>query len=166
MDSAYLHRTNDYASLVHELGHQWFYNVVGNNPITESWLDEGMTLYVQESFFHEDEQSFHEKMMGEYQQFKARADRFVIANELGAFENWRDYYLTHYTKAKLMLYALNLRMGDEAFWHAIKQYYQAYSFRIATLADFIAIVEDAHGEGLQEFFDEWIFGDHVPELGD
>jgi hypothetical protein len=165
MDSAYLRQTRNYSSLVHELGHQWFYNVVGNNPITEAWLDEGMTLYIQEGFFHDSLDSFHEKMQNEYYAFKARPGKFIIASELSAFDNWQDYYLTHYTKAKLMLYALNLRMGDDIFWQCVNQYYQAHSFRIATMADFIAIAESVYGERLQGFFAEWLFGDYLPELG-
>jgi predicted small lipoprotein YifL len=165
MDSAYLRQTDNYASLVHEIGHQWFYNVVGNNPITEAWLDEGMTLYVQEAFFHEDDASFHHRLQNEYEAFKRRVEPFIIASDLSAFDNWTDFYLTHYTKAKLMLYALNIEMGDEAFWQLISQYYQAQSFRIAKAADFIALAEEIHGESLQSFFALWLFGEGLPDIG-
>jgi hypothetical protein len=164
MDSNYLQTTKDYASLVHELGHQWFYNVVGNNPITEAWLDEGMTLYVQEAFFHENEQSFQNKMQNEYNTFKTLNGSWVIGHDLSMFNNWRNYYLTHYSKAKLMLYALHIRMGDEAFWQCIGQYYQTYSFRIAATADFISIAEEVHGMPLCDFFDEWLYGENLPEI--
>jgi hypothetical protein len=164
MDSDYLRQTRDYTSLVHELGHQWFFNVVGNNPITDAWLDEGVTLYIQEGFFHEDGEAFREHMRGEYETFKNRPERWVIAHNLSAFENWRDYYMTHYTKAKLMMYALHLRMGDEAFWQFIGQYYQENAFRIARVADFIAVAEEVHGARLQDFFAEWLFGENVPEI--
>ena len=34
------------STVAHEIGHQWFYNVVGNDQIDEPWLDESVTQYV------------------------------------------------------------------------------------------------------------------------
>ena len=34
------------STVAHEVGHQWFYNVVGNDQANEPWLDEAVTQYV------------------------------------------------------------------------------------------------------------------------
>src|SRR5262249_13627153 len=34
-------------SVVHELAHQWFYSLVGNNQARDPWLDEGLASYVE-----------------------------------------------------------------------------------------------------------------------
>ena len=31
--------------IAHEVAHQWFYNIIGNDQIDEPWLDEGMAQY-------------------------------------------------------------------------------------------------------------------------
>ena len=37
--------------IVHELAHQWWYGVVGNDQIREAWLDESITEYSAFLFF-------------------------------------------------------------------------------------------------------------------
>lgn len=38
--------------LVHEVGHQWFYGVVNNDPYTDAWVDEGINELLTEMFFY------------------------------------------------------------------------------------------------------------------
>ena len=40
----FLNRYLDYI-ISHETGHQWWYNVIGNNKFKEIWLDEGINVY-------------------------------------------------------------------------------------------------------------------------
>jgi aminopeptidase N len=161
MDSARLMQTQDYYNLTHQIGHQWFYNVVGSDQVNEPWLDEGLIMYVQERLGHATEEEYRAKLANDYDIY-INTGEHTLADGIGAFENWAGYYNIHYTKAKLMFYALNRLMGDEAFWQCIRQYFQTYSFRIATGADFISTAEQVYGESLTNFFDEWLNGDVIP----
>ncbi len=38
--------------LAHEIGHQWFYSLVGNDQARDPWLDEGLATYVQVTADH------------------------------------------------------------------------------------------------------------------
>jgi len=49
--------------VVHEVAHQWWYGVVGNNEYKEAWLDEGLTqysvaLYIEENYGKERYKNF------------------------------------------------------------------------------------------------------------
>jgi hypothetical protein len=163
MDSARLMQTQDFYNLMHQMGHQWFYNVVGSDQINEPWLDEGLIMYVQERLGHATEEEYLTKLANDYEIYINRGGQ-ALADGIGAYESWADYYNIHYSKAKLMFYALNRLIGDEAFWQCVRQYYQTYSFRIATGADFISTAEQAYGESLTDFFDEWLKGDVLPRI--
>lgn len=168
IDSAYLKRNPPYTSLVHELGHQWFYNVVGSNPITEPWLDEGLTMFEQEGFFR-DENELRTKLRDDYTGYKSvlpmkgDTSKWVIANGLSVYDNWPQYYQVNYVKAKLMVYALRNRIGVENYRQFISEYYKTYSFRMATAEDFIRKAEEISGEDLSDFFDEWLYGETLPD---
>jgi hypothetical protein len=161
MDSARLLATQDYYNLVHQLGHQWFYNVVGSDQINEPWLDEGLIMYAQERLGHATEEDYQAKLKNDYEIFLSGGGH-ALADGVYAYDSWADYYNINYSKAKLMFYALNRLMGDEAFWQCVRQYYQNYPFRIATGADFISVAEQLHGESLTDFFNEWLNGDDLP----
>jgi hypothetical protein len=170
LDSAYLQRLSTYGNLVHELAHQWFFNVVGNNQITEAWLDEGLTSFIQEGFFYETEETLSNILEADYVRLKDALERIEsaatrrISASLSLYENWADYYNTHYLKPKVMLYALRQRMGAEDFTRLVSEYYKTYSFRIATGMDFISKAEEVYGAPLDDFFNEWLNGGNLPQL--
>ena len=39
------------ATVAHEAGHQWFYNLVGNDQLDEPWLDESLTQFVTWQYY-------------------------------------------------------------------------------------------------------------------
>ena len=41
------------ATVAHEVGHQWFYNVVGDDQLDDPWLDEALTQYITLLYFQD-----------------------------------------------------------------------------------------------------------------
>jgi aminopeptidase N len=162
VDSRHL-RHGDLWALAHSLGDQWFFNVVGSNRIAEPWLDEGLPRFVQAGIFYETPEDLRGRMEREYDTIYDRDDLY-ISDGLWAYTNWMHYAQAQGRKVMLMLYSLQSLMGDESFWSFINQYYQAYSFRIATGADFIRLAEEAYGDCLNSFFEQWINRGTVPSL--
>jgi len=150
-------------ALGHGIGRQWFSNVVGTNRITEPWLDEGLTRFVQAGIFYPTPEDFRNRMTRDYYSISDLTNLY-ISDGLWAYDNWGDFARAQGRKAMLMIYALNERMGDEVFWNFLNRYYQQFSFRMATGYDFMRLAEEAHGNSLEDFFDKWINGGTVPPL--
>ena len=61
-----------------------------------------------------------------------------------------------YQKGAWVLHMLRERLGDEAFWRGIRLYYARYLNVTASTDDFMRAMEEASGDDLQGFFDQWL----------
>lgn len=156
-------RHGDLTELSSGLGNQWFASIVGTNRITQPWLDEGLTRFVQSAIANYTQELMLENIRRIYFDIAAYAE-FTLSDGLWAYDNRNDFFVAHRYRAMVMLHQLEFLMGSEAFWSFINQYYQIFSFRVATVDDFIDMAEKIHGESLQEFFDNWMNQKTLPPL--
>jgi aminopeptidase N len=61
-----------------------------------------------------------------------------------------------YQKGGIVLHMLRAVVGDSAFFRAIRTYYAENVHGTALTADFARAAEQAHGEPLGWFFDQWL----------
>jgi aminopeptidase N len=55
-------------------------------------------------------------------------------------------------------------IGTEAFWTGIRDYYRRYRDRNASTADFRQVMEQASGQQLSWFFDQWLNRAGIPAV--
>lgn len=166
MDSEYLKNEASYKTLSHEIAHQWYYNIIGNNQIKYAWLDEGMSNFIQDGVFYDNSQ-IKDKMETEYNNLKNKLPQLELKKldtSTKDYSTWFNYYNIQYVKSKLMIYSLKLKMGDIKFNEFLKTYYSKYSFKVVTKEDFISTAEDIYGSELKQFFNDWLEGEELPPL--
>lgn len=166
MDSNYLKIYSAKDVLTHEIGHQWFSNIIGNDQINEAWLDEGLNSYLQEKVLYSQE-DIDKRFNTEYNllenEFKNSSKKSLNLS-LNQYDDLESYYNTQYVRAKLMIYSLNKKMGNEMFDTFLKTYYKKYAFKIVTTEDFISTAKEVYGNDLTYFFEKWISSDTLPNL--
>ena len=59
---------------------------------------------------------------------------------------------------------LRYELGDELFWRAIRRYCEVNQFRTVETADLRIAIEEATGQGLNWFFDQWLHHGGHPEF--
>ncbi|HET7579856.1 MAG TPA: M1 family metallopeptidase, partial [Bacillales bacterium] len=132
----------------HEIGHQWFYGMVGDNEYDEPWLDESFASFSAALFDGTldqlttpppDEPYYH--LSSPVSTFTARADEGGI----GA------YYYTIYGYGSRTLNDLRQLLGDKTFYASLHQYFKEERFKVSSTADFIRIMEEASGQDLSTF---------------
>jgi hypothetical protein len=80
-----------------------------------------------------------------------------------------DYSLLVYQKGAYVIHMLRMMMkdlqnnSDERFFQMMKDFVKTYSWKNATTKGFQEIAEKHYGESLQWFFDQWVYGTHVPK---
>ncbi len=69
-----------------------------------------------------------------------------------------------YNKGSMVLHMLRKKLGDANFYQGMQDYLgdANFAYGYAKTPDFIAKMEDASGEDLTEFFDDWIYNEGYP----
>lgn len=151
-------------TVAHEVAHQWWYNIVGDDVINEPWLDEALATYTSSLY-----EEFHfgpnaasglmEYYQNRFDQLKALGKDDAVAQSLGHFESLNDprvYSGVVYIKGALFFAALRHEIGDRLFFAGLQDYYQTYQYRIATGDDLRKVFETTSGKDLRSLYQEWL----------
>jgi aminopeptidase N len=68
----------------------------------------------------------------------------------------------NYEKGAWVLHMLRQRLGDEAFFRALRNFYNAHREGNATTEDLRSALEKSSGKNLRTFFARWIYGNGHP----
>ncbi len=141
----------------HEVGHQWWYGVVGNDIYNEPWIDEAFAQWSGVLV----EEYWGGRAAGErvYQAQVVRlAQRTSLPCGLSVYQygSWNTYYAAVYGRGAQFLNTLRREIGDEAFFAALKQYYTDNTYGIGTTAEVREAMERASGRDLGSMFRQWV----------
>lgn len=144
-----------YFTIAHEIAHQWFYGIVGNDQANNPWLDESMCAYF--SFIplldHIDNRAYN--TMRQYFLVE-RADKGGrIDGALYDYVLNEDYSNSVYWRGAAMLGGLIEKIGESAFYEGVKLYVTNNAFAVATPDDFIYAFEQASETSLRDWFLSW-----------
>lgn len=164
--------------LVHEIGHNWFYGMVGNNETYRAGLDEGFTQYLTVMGMQElqgDTDVFEVPDHWYKRLFKKPVPtldnqiyngfmRSGKSREVPAIDVHSDHYHEGYIhgyghvyyKAGVMLFNLEYVLGDELFATVMKTYFDRWKFGHPYWDDFRQVVRDVTKSDMNWFFDQWI----------
>ena len=143
----------------HELGHQWFGDLVTCKTWGDIWLNEGFATYCSALW--------DEKANG-----KAAYRATVESMFKGYVEGTRNigplasYLYSHgdtmfdgqsYGKGAVILHMLRRHVGDKAFFEGIKLYLTRFRHMPVETDDFRQAMSDASGKDLEHWFEQWVF---------
>lgn len=156
--------------IVHEIAHQWWYGLVGNNAYRHPWLDEGLTEY-STLLFYENNAHYgidkNEILQNTASSYIAFVDLYTavlgevdtsMSRALNEYSTEPEYVYVTYIKGMLFFDSLREVIGDKSFFKALKQYYSNYKFKNVTPSHMLDTFERASRQKLNGFFDSWING--------
>jgi hypothetical protein len=148
-------------AIVHEVAHQWWYAMVGNDQPNQPWVDEALAQYSALIYYEEirgagaRQAIQREVFQGQYNSAK-NAGHDMPANLPVAAYNEENYAAIVYGKAPLFFDAIRAKMGDARFFQFLRTYFERYRYRIATGDDLLWTAEDVCACSLQNEYKEWI----------
>lgn len=161
--------------IIHEIGHQWFYGVVGNDECTYPWLDEALTEYITALFYDKNlgyEKTTQTVLASALSSYLLFCDMYKeVYGEMDTsmnrsiydFKTEAEYTYLTYVKGVLMFDSVCEVIGQNKMEKCIKQYYKDNAFKNATPKDLIVSFERASGKNLASFINSWLDGSVVLE---
>jgi aminopeptidase N len=143
---------------VHEVAHQWWYSLVGNDQQDEPWLDEGLAQYSTALYFevYEGWEAAGAELFGPwYDRVRGTALDGAIDMPVAEYEQ-NLYSALVYGKGPLFFHALRQELGDEAFFALLQAYFESYRYGIASGPDLLALVDGVSGRDLRALYQEWL----------
>jgi hypothetical protein len=147
------------AVVVHEVAHQWFYNLVGNETQQQPWLDESLAQFVTCQYFldmygAQAEQSCLDSMKGIWDNIN---DQIIpIGEAVSAYTN-NAYSAIIYGRGPLFFQALRQQIGQATFDSLMKDYITTFCWDIVTTDSFKKLAEKHCNCDLTSMFNEWIY---------
>jgi len=141
----------------HEFGHNWFPMIVGSNERKYAWMDEGFNTFINKV----DTKVFNNGEYYEAPDAQKEAPN-MFAPDAEAIMNIPDViqpnYLGYAAYEKPAMGLMILReqiLGEQRFDYAFQTYIKRWAFKHPTPWDFFHSMDNAAGEDLSWFWNEW-----------
>ena len=146
--------------IVHELGHQWWGDMITCESWGHIWLNEGWASYTEALYFEEKDgfQAYKDYMAGM---------SYTGGGTIYVYDTTYIWNIFHgglsYDKGAWVCHMLRGVLGDQAFFDGIAAYYNSeYQWGAATTEEFRDVFEVSSGVELDWFFEDWIYGTYRP----
>jgi len=146
--------------VVHEVAHQWWYSLVGNDQVRYPWLDESLTNYSVALYYDyiQGEPAYNAVLsayQGQYEEFATNAGDLPIGEPASQYSEGA-YSPIVYAKGGLFYATIAEEVGKDTLLEALHQYFEAYKYRTATPLDLQTTLENTSGIELNDLFIEWV----------
>lgn len=152
--------------IAHEVGHNWFFGMIGNNETYRAMLDEGFTQFLTswsiKKFNHI---PMHANSYDEQAVYNGYLNDAINKNDATLNTHSDDFssaighgggYRHVYYKTATMLYNLQYVLGDELFLKSMQHYFNKWKFAHPYPEDFRQAIIEYSKVDLNWFFDQWM----------
>jgi len=158
----------------HEIGHQWWYSLVGNNQFSESWIDEGLTEFSTAYFFEKNPSygiKYEDIINGATEHYKKFVEIYSktlgmpvsqkMTRTLAEFDTEPEYVCNIYTKGMLLFDAVRKSMSDFKFFRCLRNYINEFKYQNVSKEMLISSFSRSCHRDLESFFNSWLEGDVI-----
>ena len=112
-------------SSIHEIIHQWFYNIIGNNQYTSAWIDESITTYLT----------------------NPGLDQYtgIITQPYNEFENDSDYSTAMYFYGASFYNKLEEKYGTSKINSFMNELLENYAYKEISTPELVKLLQKYYG---------------------
>ncbi|MBK8046019.1 MAG: M1 family metallopeptidase [Anaerolineales bacterium] len=148
--------------VVHEMAHQWWYNIVHNDPVTEPWLDEAlaeysMRLYMESMRGVTDAEGFVvRRWQTPLNGLKTKGQDTQVDQPVNAFKDGSQYETIVYGKGALFYDRVRDAIGTRRFDRFLHNYLETHRWGIVDTQTWLAALRDLPDPSLVSLYEQWI----------
>jgi len=149
--------------VAHEVGHQWWYSLVGNDQVDDPWLDEALVQY-STLLYYEDRygaalaaELVDEVFWQSYRDLVESGRDAPVGLPVAAYDG-ADYGPVVYRKGPLYFHELRQAVGDGDWGVILQTYFERNRYTVARPEDWLAAVETITGDEHRPLYEQWIMG--------
>ncbi|HJQ11936.1 MAG TPA: M1 family metallopeptidase [Gemmatimonadaceae bacterium] len=160
-------QANSIDLMSHELGHQWFGDLLTTRSWAHIWLNEGFATFMEEIFHEENfgaDEGAYDRLLAQEQAIEGdRHARRPIVWGKWVNDPIEVFFTGHiYQKGATVLQMLRHQLGDSVFWKGINRYTTSHAYENVVTDDLRKALEETTGRDLKAFFDQWVYGAGFP----
>jgi aminopeptidase N len=151
----------------HELGHQWYGDLLTTRRWDDAWLNEGFATFMEETHAEATlgaDEGALDRLSARNQVVDAdrRARRPLVYGrwQRGPFELFFSGHI--YPKGAAVLQMLRHQLGDDLFWKSMQRYTLDNAYGTVVSDDLRKAFEKTAGRSFKAFFDQWVYGSGMP----
>lgn len=152
--------------IAHELGHQWWGDLVTCKDWSHLWLNEGFATYCEVLWWEyklgRDERDY--LLWGKAKSARSGSTRKRPVVDRHYPRPFSMFDSRSYSKGGWILHMLRSQLGDEEFFGAIQRYGTVYAYQSVETTDLRQILERMTGYSLERFFYDWTERPGHPEI--
>jgi hypothetical protein len=138
------------SAAVHEIAHQWWYGIVGNDEFTSPWLDESFAQYANQLYYGDDTTTCWADS-GDWP-----SDTAALTRSMGYYADGRrpEWLLVVYLRGSCALHDLERTLGTPAMTAMLRRYARDHWQGVSTTEDFKRAAQAATPKDLGPFWQE------------
>ena len=148
----------------HEVAHQWFFNLIGNDQPDEPWLDESLANYAVYLYYEAvDWPQMQNAVLENVFRYRYNAAQNLgvdrpVGGAVVEFDQ-SNYINIIYSKGPLFFHAVRERIGDAAFFAALVDYAESHRYGIAYADDLFDALRRHSDTSIDDLIAFWIYGE-------
>jgi len=159
--------------IVHEVGHNWYYGILGSNERDNAWMDEGLNTYIEIRYF---EEKYGNKNILNLSTGRSKIDLDIqhkdvhrVSYQFNASRNYdqpmqmgspkftsMNYGGIVYSKTGIGFHYLKDYLGEELFDDCMHTYFDKWKFKHPKPKDIAEVFSLNSNKNLSWFFDDFI----------
>jgi hypothetical protein len=160
--------------IIHEVGHNWYYGILGSNERDNAWMDEGLNTYIEIRYMEEKYPNGYENKRKKEKGISVRIpieekELQHISYQFNASRNYdqplkmgskdftsMNYGAMVYSKTGIGFHYLKAYLGEKTFDICMNEYFNQWKFKHPNPNDIKLVFESVSKKNLDWFFEDYI----------